>query len=330
MQDSRSSHQPRTLATAGAADSATWQSGSIGPPGALLSKPTTVAGHVPTVVERFGRRIKLEYVGMISVYLIIGLLIFGGAPNWYDALFGAIGAFLVFLGIKKKTRDHLSGSLVLFASTLLARGAVFDAGWSLSYLGFASCVCAMEGYLEKRQEQSLALPVIFLLWIFVDSSWIPALGFVAAYLLYPWTERPGLRRRLGWLVAVSAVLAIGGTAIGFGVTPSLAALRSERLPLDSTQQFLLLSMGLPTLLCLMAYWRKLIPTHRLNTIVFAVLAPFDQRLLAMFGMVAAITLSATAFRHSIDLDSLRPYLKHAEWFYFWLVSTIALWALISI
>jgi hypothetical protein len=267
---------------------------------------------------------------MISVYLIVGLFIFAGAPSWYDSLFGAIGAFLVFLGIKKKTRDHLSGSLLLFASTLLARGAVFDAGWSLSYLGFASCVCAMEGYLEKRQEQSLALPVIFSLWIFVDISWIPALGFVAAYLLYPWTERPGLRRRLGWLVALSATLAIAGTALGFGVAPSLTAIRSGRLPLDSTQQYLLLSMGLPTVLCLMAYWRKLIPTHRLNTIVFAGMAPFDQRLLAMFGMVAAITLSATAFRHSIDLDSLRPYFKHAEWFYFLLVAAIALWALISI
>jgi hypothetical protein len=185
----------------------------------------------------------------------------------------------------------------------------------------------MEGYLEKRQEQSLALPLIFVLWIFVDLSWVPALGFVAAYLLYPWTQRPGLRRRMVWLVAASAVLAIGGTALGFGVTPIFTAIRTGWLPLDPTQQLLLLGMGVPTLLCLVAYWKRLIPTHRLNTVVFAAMAPFDERLLAMFGMVAAVTLSATAFRHSIDLPALRPYFKHTEWLYFWLVLAIALWAI---
>ncbi|MEJ2085867.1 MAG: hypothetical protein P8Y44_09335, partial [Acidobacteriota bacterium] len=117
---------------------------------------------MPTAVERFGRRFKLEYVGMISVYSIIGISIFGQA-GWSQALICAAGAFLVFLSIKKKTRDHLSGSLLLFASALLAQGAVLEAHWALSYLAFAACACAMEGYLGKRQEQSLALPLIFLL-----------------------------------------------------------------------------------------------------------------------------------------------------------------------
>jgi hypothetical protein len=187
----------------------------------------------------------------------------------------------------------------------------------------------MEGYLEKRQEQSLALPGIFLPWSFLDLSWIPALGFVAAYLLYPWTERPGLRRRLVWIVGLSAILAAGGTALGFGTAPAFEVLGTGRLPLDTTQQLLFLGMGVPTLLCLIAYWKRLIPTHRLNTIVFAAMAPFDERLLAMFGMVAAVTLSATAFRHSIDMASLRPFFKHTEWFYFLLVSAIALWAIFS-
>ncbi len=288
---------------------------------------TSMSDYVPTAIERHGRKIKLEYIGMISIYLIIGFLVFANAPTWYDALIGAIGAFLLFLGIKKKTRDHLSGSLLLFATTVLARGALLEADWSISFLAFASCICAMEGYLEKRQEQSLALPLIFGLWIFVDFSWIPALGFVVAYLLYPWTERPGLRRRMVWLVTVSAAMALVGTALGLGVTPTIAAIRTGRLPLDTTQQLLLLGMGVPTLLCLVAYWKRLIPTHRFNTIMFAAMAPLDVRLLAMFGMVAAVTLSATAFKGSIDLPSLRPYFKHAEWFYFWLVFAIASWAI---
>lgn len=284
--------------------------------------------YVPTAVERFGRRIKLEYIGMISVYTVVGVLVFGNA-GWPGALVCAVGAFLVFLGIKKKTRDHLSGSLLLFASTLLARDVVIDAGWSVPYLGFASCVCAMEGYLEKRQEQSLALPLIFLLWTFVDLSWVPALGFTGAYLLYPWTPRPGLRKRLAWLVLLSAALAVTATALGIGYHPLGIGASSMRLALSADQRLLLASMGVPTLLCLFAYWRRLIPTHKVNTLAFALLAPFDQRFLAMFGMVAAITLSATAFRHSVDIPRLRPYLKHAEWFYFWIVFGLALWAVLS-
>jgi hypothetical protein len=312
-----------------AATDSTREQDPIGSSATPLAEVAADLEYVKTPVERLGRKMKLEYIGMTSVYLIIGLLIFGTAPTWHDFLFGVTGAFLLFLGIKKKTRDHLSGSLLLFAATILARGAVLDAGWSLSFLAFASCICAMEGYLEKRQEQSLALPGIFLPWSFLDLSWIPALGFVAAYLLYPWTERPGLRRRLVWIVGLSAILAAGGTALGFGTAPAFEVLGTGRLPLDTTQQLLFLGMGVPTLLCLIAYWKRLIPTHRLNTIVFAAMAPFDERLLAMFGMVAAVTLSATAFRHSIDMASLRPFFKHTEWFYFLLVSAIALWAIFS-
>lgn len=287
------------------------------------------ADFVPTAVERFGRKIKLEYFGMTSVYLIIGISIFGKA-GWPQALICMAGAFLVFLSIKKKTRDHLSGSLLLFASALLARGAVLEAHWALSYLGFAACACAMEGYLGKRQEQSLALPLIFVLWSLVDISWLFALGFVAAYLLFPWTERPGLRKRTSWLVAISAILAMAVTILRTDLSLGLDAVWTMRLPLETDQRWMLLSLGLPTLLCLAAYWRRMLPTHRLNTIVFGLLAPFDQRWLAMFGMVAVITLSATAFRQSIDLDSIRPFFKHAEWFYFWLILGVAVWAVVTL
>ena len=321
---------PTASLSSRSADSVWEQPVSISETAAPSSITTKAADYVPTSIERFGRKMKLEYIGMCSVYLIIGLLVFSNAPNWYDALFGALGAFLLFLGIKKKTRDHISGSILVIAATVLARGAVLDANWSFSFLAFASCLCAMEGYLEKRQEQSLALPAIFLLWIFVDLSWIPALTFVSAYLLYPWTERPGLRRRLVWLISASAVIAIGGTMLGFGVAPDLLPMSATQRPLDSLQIYLLISMGVPTALALMAYWKRVLPTHRVNTILFGICAPWDERLLAMFGMVAIILLSATVFRQSVDHRRLRPYFKHAEWIYFWILFGVAIGALFYI
>ena len=188
----------------------------------------------------------------------------------------------------------------------------------------------MEGYLEKRQEQSLALPAIFLLWIFIDLSWIPALAFVGAYLLYPWTERPGLRRRIVWLITISAVIAFGGTMLGVGVDSDLLKTGAALRPLDSLQTYLLVSMGLPTALALIAYWKRVLPTHRVNTLLFGMLAPWDERLLAMFGMVAIVLLSATVFRHSVDHPGLRPYFKHAEWIYFWVLFGVAIGALFYI
>lgn len=74
--------------------------------------------YVPGPLERFGRKLKVEYLGMASVYSIIALLYFGDLASWYETLLATLGAFFLFLGLKKKTEDHLVGSLVLFAAVL--------------------------------------------------------------------------------------------------------------------------------------------------------------------------------------------------------------------
>ncbi|MCL4838757.1 MAG: hypothetical protein KJ058_12415 [Thermoanaerobaculia bacterium] len=293
-----------------------------------MSESVAVSPYVPGPVERFGRRIKLEYVGMVSVYLIVALLVFGGGAAWWHGVLGAIGSFFLFLGLKKKTRDHLSGSLVLLAATIVARPAVVGSGWALPFLLAAAAVCALEGYVEKRQEQVYALPLVFLAWGFLDWLWIPALALAALYLAHPWAERPGLRRRLGWIVAGSLAAALVGPLAGSG--PPLAPLTSvwsERQPLDTMGLVALAALGLPALLCVALHWRRLIAPHRWAPLLFAPLAAWDVRLAALAAMVAAVALTATVFRLSIDSDRLRPWFKHAEWHYFWYVFALALWAL---
>ena len=82
------------------------------------------------------------------------------------------------------------------------------------------------------------------------------------------------------------------------------------------------------LVVLAAYWRRLIPPHRINPLVFAALAPWDMRLTAMFGMVAAVLFAATVFRLSIDSDRLRPFIWHLEWHFFYLVFGLAAWSVV--
>jgi hypothetical protein len=83
------------------------------------------------------------------------------------------------------------------------------------------------------------------------------------------------------------------------------------------------------LVVLAAYWKRLIEPHRINPLLFAALAPWDIRLTALFGMVAAVVLAATVFRHSIDWDRARPFVKHAEWHFFYVVLAVAVWAIFS-
>jgi len=101
-------------------------------------------------------------------------------------------------------------------------------------------------------------------------------------------------------------------------------LQQGRHILTPLSLILLLVMGIPALLCLFLYWGRLVWPHRLNTLIFACLAPWDARFLAVFGMVAAVLLSATVFRKSVDSERLRAAFKHAEWHYFWIVFAIAL------
>ncbi|MCZ7650161.1 MAG: hypothetical protein M5U13_02940 [Thermoanaerobaculia bacterium] len=293
-----------------------------------MPESVVVSPYVPGPVERFGRRIKLEYVGMVSVYLIVALLVFGGGAAWWHGVVGAIGSFFLFLGLKKKTRDHLSGSLVLLAATWVARPAVVGLGWALPFLLATAVVCALEGYVEKRQEQVYALPLVFLAWGFLDWLWVPALALAAIYLTHPWSERPGLRRRLGWIVAGSLPAALVGPALGRGpALGDLAGLAAQRSPLAVPGLVALAALGLPALLCVALYWRRLIAPHRWAPLLFAPLAAWDVRLAALAAMVAAVALTATVFRLSIDSGRLRPWFKHAEWHYFWYVFAVALWAL---
>ena len=101
------------------------------------------------------------------------------------------------------------------------------------------------------------------------------------------------------------------------------------MPLDRTELEVLAAIGIPVILCLAVYWRKLSIPHRWNTLIFALLAVQDGRLAALFGMVAAVLLCATVFRDSVDSPSMRPFFKHFEWHYFWYVFVAAAWAFVS-
>jgi hypothetical protein len=113
------------------------------------------------------------------------------------------------------------------------------------------------------------------------------------------------------------------------VVSALQFFPEGQVPLDRTGLELLAAIGIPALLCLALYWRKLSAPHRWNTLIFAILAVQDGRLAALFGMVAAVLLCATVFRDSVDSPSMRPFFKHFEWHYFWYVFVIALWAFAS-
>jgi len=76
---------------------------------------------------------------------------------------------------------------------------------------------------------------------------------------------------------------------------------------------------------LIVFWPKSVLPHRLNTLVFCAFSLLDGRLAAVFAMVAAVLLSATLCRESIYSDRLRPFFKHAEWYYFWVVFAVALY-----
>jgi hypothetical protein len=285
--------------------------------------------YVAGPVERIGRRLKMEYIGMASVHAVVYFILFGQLRSWTQSLAAMLGILGLFLGIKKKTRDHLSASLLLFAAAAVAAGPLAAADWAVPYLLFGATVCAMEGYVEKLQEQIYALPVLFLIWAWLGADWLPALFlFVAFYLAHPWVERPGLRRRFGMVFVATVVAAGAGTLLrlrGPGATDA-GLLELHRLPLARTDLLFLLAVGLPTVVCLILYWRRLIAPHRLNGAVFTLLAPWDVRLLALYSMVAAVVLSATIFRRSIDSDRLRPIFKHLEWHFFLWVLALAVWA----
>jgi hypothetical protein len=196
--------------------------------------------------------------------------------------------------------------------------------WSVPYALFGACIWAMEGYLEKRRTRIYALPVILGGFAAASPFWPLGLAYVSTYLLEPRPDAPGIRRKLGWIVAASAVV----SAVVAGFASSRGAARSLALdPPTGNLLVLYAVVAVISVVCLGAYWTRLTVPHRLNAILFGMLAPLDIRIVALFGMAAVVLLSATVFRHGIDADRLRPMVKHAEWYFFPLVFVVALWTL---
>lgn len=280
------------------------------------------ADYAPDWMERTGRKMKMEYVGMGSVFAVIFKTAFGGLPRSSQAAIATAGTLFLFMGLKKKTRDHIAASFLLFAAAALAGPGVTNGLWYLPYALFGACIWAMEGYLEKRRTRIYALPVVLGGFAAVSPAWVLGLAFVATYLLQARPEVPGLRRRLAWIVAASAVVA---TAVAALVASRGAAKALTLQAPTSGLRLLYAPVALVGVACLAYYWSRLAVPHRLNAVLFGLLAPFDARLAALFGMASMVLLSATIFRHGIDSDRLRPLTKHAEWYFFPVVFAAALW-----
>lgn len=286
-----------------------------------------MARYQPDIFEIYGRKLKIEYLGMASVYTIIALYFFGGFPSFYLSVTAAAGSFFLFLGMKKKTKDHFSGSLILFLSVAIGWAPVVITGWELQYLMFGFAVFAMEGYLEKRQYRIYLLPVLFFCWAYKDISWLLGFIFAVMYLTYPWSEKPGLRRRLLILIIISFMIGILTSLARYNYTDTypLWSFQYGMLSLRPLSVYFLILMYILTLASLIMFLPETVMPHRLNVIIFCAVSGFDGRLAAIFAMVAAAFLSATMFRKSIYSDRLRPYFKHAEWYYFWVVFVVALY-----
>lgn len=287
-----------------------------------------IEGYEPGPVEVYGRRLKMEYVGMASVFVVIAMLIYGGDP-WLRTLLATTGSFFLFLGLKKKNRDHLMCSMHLFGAALLARAAVLDADWAAPLMLFGATVFSAERYLEKKPQQVAFLPLILGAWAWFDGLWILGLAYTATFILCPRSDREGATR-------VLVLSVIGGAAVGIVVTA--ARLLGTTAPAgywfgtrSSPLTPLLVAtvtLGAAVVVVIAFYRRRLIVPHKLNPLLFALLAPWDVRLTAMFAMVAAVLFSASIFKLSIDSDRIRPYIWHAEWHYFYLVFALAIWAVI--
>jgi hypothetical protein len=287
-----------------------------------------IEGYEPGPVEVYGRRLKMEYVGMASVFVVIAALIYRGLP-WIQNLEATAASFFLFLGLKKKNRDHLMCSMHLFGAALLARPAVFEADWALPLLLFGATVFSAERYLEKKPQQVAFLPAILGLWAWFDGLWLLGLAYSAVYILCPRSDRPGATK-----ILVRSV--IGGATAGLIVTAvrHLGAGAPDNYWFGSriapTGWLLAVVAGLivAVLVVLAFYHRQLILPHTINPLLFSALAPWDIRLTAVFAMVAAVLFSATIFKLSIDSDRIRPYIWHAEWHYFYLITGLAVWAVV--
>lgn len=278
-----------------------------------------LATYRPDAVERTGRKLKMEYVGMGSVFLFIWLVDFSGAAHWTQSALATAGTFFLFLGLKKKTRDHLVTSFLMFAAAALAQPAVTVLLWVLPYMLFGMCAWAMEGYLEKRRNRIFTLPAVFAVMAWASPLWPLAFAFVAAYLLEARDDTPGLRRKLALVVAASGLTAAAGTVLApWREDPAAWA----RYAPDGWHLLVYVAVAIPVALCLVAYWPQLAWPHRVNGVLFTLAGPLGIRLLAMFGIAGTIVLAATVFRQSADSLRWRSAFKHAEWYYFWVILAV--------
>jgi hypothetical protein len=287
-----------------------------------------IEGYEPGPVEVIGRRLKMEYIGMASVFVVIAVLIYGGSP-WFRTLEATIGSFFLFLGLKKKNRDHLMCSMHLFGAALLARAAVFQADWALPLLLFGATVFSAERYLEKKPQQVAFLPLILGSWAWFDGLWILGLAYTAFYILCLRSDREGATRILVLSVISGAAAGIIVTAVRlFGDDAPAGYWFGARIEPSQGLFSIVVALAAVVLVVLAFYRRRLIVPHKTNPLLFAALAPWDIRLTAMFAMVAAVLFSASIFKLSIDSDRIRPYIWHAEWHYFYLVFALAVWAVL--
>lgn len=275
----------------------------------------------PDAVERIGRKLKMEYVGMGSVFLLLSLADFRGVPHGTQAALATAGTFFLFMGLKKKTRDHLVTSFLLFAAAALAVTAVTELVWVLPYALFGACTWAMEGYLEKRRGRIFALPAILGGFAWASPFWPLAFVFAAAYLLEPRSDAPGLRKRLAWMVGIAG---LAGIAVSAAAPWREGSPEWQSHPPDLWQLGLLAVFTVPVLSSLLAYRDRLAHPHRVNGVLFGLLAPFDERCIAVFAMVGAIVLAASVFRESADSPRWRHALRRAEWYFFPIVTVVAL------
>ncbi len=285
-----------------------------------------IEGYEPGLVEVYGRRLKMEYAGMASVFVVTAVLVFGGTP-WPRTVAATAGSFFLFLGLKKKNRDHLVCSLHLFGAALLARAAVFEADWALPLLLFGATVFSAERYLEKKPQQVALLPLILGTWAWFDGLWVLGLAYTATYVLCPRNDREGATRILVLSVVSGAAAGVVVTALRlFGTDVPAGYWFGARVAPANGLLLAVVALGAAVLAVLFCYRRRLIIPHKLNPLVFAALAPWDVRLAATFAMVAAVLFSASIFKLSIDSDRIRPYIWHAEWHYFYLITAVAVWA----
>ena len=278
---------------------------------------TTARGpaYAPDGVERFGRKFKMEYVGMASVFLTIWLLAFANIA-------AILAMFFLFVALKKKTRDHLVTSFLMFAAAALAVPAVLARGWGLPFALFAMLAWALEGWLEKRPGRIVTIPFVLAALGACTPFWPLGLLFVGAYLLQPRPDAPHLARRLALLAAVGAVATVAAAAAA--AAPGLV--REAPGPLSLV---IWLGVAGPAALALALFWRSLAVPHRINALVTGILAPLDERMIAVFGIAGTIVLAATVFRQSVESTQLRPHFKRAEWYYFWVILAVAVGLLVT-